>query len=66
MLMAVLAACSVSFAASPAYVPRAQQLAPIPGLAELMIAKQRNGPTGPVKLAFLREFTRFETLLDIN
>jgi replicative DNA helicase len=32
------------------------------GLAELMIAKQRNGPTGIVKLAFLREFTRFENL----
>src|ERR1051326_4173632 len=36
------------------------------GLAELIIAKQRNGPTGTVKLAFLREFTRFETLLDIQ
>ncbi len=32
----------------------------IPGIAELIIAKQRNGPTGTVKLAFLREFTRFE------
>jgi len=30
------------------------------GLAELILAKQRNGPTGTVKLAFLREFTRFE------
>ncbi len=30
------------------------------GLAELIVAKQRNGPTGTVKLAFLREFTRFE------
>lgn len=30
------------------------------GVAELLIAKQRNGPTGTVKLAFLREFTRFE------
>src|SRR5206468_4003389 len=35
----------------------------ISGLAELIIAKQRSGPTGIVKLAFLREFTRFETLL---
>lgn len=34
------------------------------GLAELIIAKQRNGPIGSVKLAFLREFTRFETLVD--
>jgi replicative DNA helicase len=36
------------------------------GLAELIIAKQRNGPTGIVKLAFLREYTRFETLMDFN
>ena len=32
------------------------------GLAELIIAKQRNGPTGTVRLAFIREFTRFENL----
>lgn len=30
------------------------------GIAELLISKQRNGPTGAVKLAFLKEFTRFE------
>ena len=30
------------------------------GLAELIVAKQRNGPTGTVRLAFLKEFTRFE------
>jgi replicative DNA helicase len=30
------------------------------GMAELLIAKQRNGPTGSVKMAFLKEFTRFE------
>jgi len=32
------------------------------GVAELIIAKQRNGPTGIVRLAFIREFTRFENL----
>jgi replicative DNA helicase len=33
------------------------------GIAELIIAKQRNGPTGTVKLAFLKEFTRFENFI---
>src|SRR5918992_1295583 len=32
------------------------------GLAEIILAKQRNGPTGTVKLAFLKEFTRFENM----
>ncbi len=30
------------------------------GIADILIAKQRNGPTGTVRLAFLKEFTRFE------
>jgi replicative DNA helicase len=32
------------------------------GRAELIVAKQRNGPTGSVELAFLKEFTRFENM----
>lgn len=32
------------------------------GKAELIVAKQRNGPVGSVSLAFLKEFTRFENL----
>ena len=35
---------------------------PDAGTAELIIAKQRNGPTGVVRLAFLREQTRFANL----
>jgi replicative DNA helicase len=33
-----------------------------PGVTEIIISKQRNGPTGTIKLAFLKEMTRFESL----
>ena len=32
------------------------------GIAEAIIAKQRNGPVGSLKLAFIKEFTRFDNL----
>jgi replicative DNA helicase len=32
------------------------------GSAEIIIAKQRNGPVGSLKLAFIKEYTRFENL----
>ncbi len=32
------------------------------GVAEVIIGKHRNGPTGAVRLAFLNEFTRFESM----
>lgn len=34
----------------------------ITGQGDLIVAKQRNGPTGDVKLAWLHRFTRFENL----
>ncbi len=33
-----------------------------PGVAEVIISKQRNGPTGTSKLAFLKPLTKFESL----
>jgi replicative DNA helicase len=33
-----------------------------PGIADLIVAKQRNGPVGAVELLFLKEYTRFEPL----
>ena len=34
------------------------------GRAEIIIAKQRNGPIGRVKMAFIKRSTRFETLAE--
>jgi replicative DNA helicase len=34
-----------------------------PGVAEVIISKHRNGPTGTIKLAFLKPITKFENLV---
>lgn len=36
------------------------------GVAEVIIAKQRNGPVGSLNLAFIREYTRFENIARIE
>lgn len=33
-----------------------------PGIAEIIIAKHRNGPTGSIELGFVKEFTKFVNL----
>jgi replicative DNA helicase len=48
------------------YADKGQPPAEGDGVAELIIGKQRNGPIGVVKLAFIREFTRFENLAGGN
>ncbi len=36
------------------------------GIAEVIIAKQRNGPVGSMKLAFVKEYPRFENIARIE
>jgi replicative DNA helicase len=36
------------------------------GIADIIVGKQRNGPIGNIKLAFLDRYTRFENLEKIH
>lgn len=44
------------------YATNDEDRARVAGQADIIIAKQRNGPIGDVKLAWLQDFTRFENL----
>lgn len=48
----------VCFIHRPEYYDRENE--ELKGLAEIIIAKQRNGPTGVVNLTYIADFTRFE------
>jgi len=37
-----------------------------PGVAEIIIAKQRNGPVGTLKLTFMKPLTRFDNLASVD
>lgn len=47
-----------------AYTKWQEDLKRVKGIADIIIAKQRHGPTGTVTLAFQAEFTRFSALAD--
>ena len=49
---------------TPAYEEWRQKFERVKGKAELIIAKQRHGPTGTVELAFEGQFTRFSDLAE--
>ncbi len=52
----------VAFIHRESYYNRDKEEDPDKNKAEIIIAKQRNGPTGSVELAFLSQYTRFENL----
>lgn len=51
---------------SEAYFTWEAKMAEVKGQAEVIIGKQRHGPTGTVKLGFQAEFTRFSDLAQDN
>ncbi len=51
---------------TPEFETWREEMERVAGLAEVIIGKQRHGPTGTVNLAFQGEFTRFENLAAEN
>ena len=51
---------------TPEYEDWRQKFERVKGKAEIIIAKQRHGPTGTVELAFEGQYTRFSDLADEN
>jgi replicative DNA helicase len=54
----------VMFVHRPEYygIPQDEDGHPTEGMAEVIVGKQRNGPTGTAKIAFVSEYARFENL----
>ncbi|MBW3097907.1 replicative DNA helicase [Pseudohoeflea coraliihabitans] len=49
---------------TPEYLAWEEKMSKVRGTADVIIAKQRHGPTGTVQLGFQAEFTRFSDLAD--
>ncbi len=54
----------IMFVYRPEVYAKEEERAQLRGLAEVIVGKQRAGPTGIVKCRFFHEFTRFENLAD--
>jgi replicative DNA helicase len=52
----------VMFLFRPEYYAPAEQREELEGKSELIISKQRNGPTGVVELFFQKAYTRFDSV----
>jgi replicative DNA helicase len=52
----------IIFRAMIELVEKREEKIPFEGKAELIVAKQRNGPTDSLSLAFLKSYSRFENL----
>lgn len=57
---------AVGFLQRPILYAKEEDREALRGKAVLCIAKQRNGPTGDIKLTFLEQFTRFEDMARVE